>query len=227
MSDISYELVRSRRKTIAIYIREDGSVEVRAPLRASAAAIDSFVCEKSDWIRRHSMQRAARDEEKRNFRLSYGDKLLYRGAEYPIAADSGRNAFFDGNAFVIPESAPEDRFTDILIDVYKILAKYHITGRVNYYAQLMGCTPAAVKISSANTRWGSCSGKDSINFSWKLIMADDRLIDYVVVHELAHTREHNHSSRFWQIVADVMPDHEQRRAELKVLSDRLSREKWD
>ena len=90
-----------------------------------------------------------------------------------------------------------------------------------------GCEVTAVKINSAKGRWGSCSGKNSLNFSWRTVLASDDAIDYVVVHELAHTIEHNHSSRFWNIVEKTLPDYRRRESEFKALSDRLARENWE
>jgi len=99
--------------------------------------------------------------------------------------------------------------------------------RVAHYKEIMGVSPAAVKINGAKTRWGSCSAKKSLNFSWRLIMADDAAIDYVVVHELAHMFEMNHSERFWAIVAGVLPDYKERRKRLKELQRRLNAENWE
>jgi hypothetical protein len=91
----------------------------------------------------------------------------------------------------------------------------------------MSVTPIAVKINSAKTRWGSCSNKKSLNFSWRLIMADDDVIDYVVVHELAHLREMNHSPRFWAVVEAVLPDYRERKLKLRALQAKLNREDWE
>ena len=94
-------------------------------------------------------------------------------------------------------------------------AKEIIPARVAYYSRIMNVTPTAVKIGGAKTRWGSCSGKNSLNFSWRLMLTNDDAIDYVVVHELAHILEHNHSKRFWAVVENVMPDYRERRKGLK------------
>ena len=77
---------------------------------------------------------------------------------------------------------------------------------------MMGVTPAGVKITSARTRFGSCSGKNSLCFSWRLMLYPPQAIDYVVVHEMAHIRHHNHSKDFWAFVASVMPDYRERQA---------------
>lgn len=87
-----------------------------------------------------------------------------------------------------------------------------IPQRVAYYAPLMGVTPTGVKITSARTRFGSCSGKNSLCFSWRVMLYPPEAVDYVVVHELAHIRHHNHSGDFWAFVASVMPDYRHRRS---------------
>ena len=90
-----------------------------------------------------------------------------------------------------------------------------IPQRVAHYAPLMGVTPVGVKITSARTRFGSCSGKNSLCFSWRVMLYPPAAIDYVVVHELAHIRHHNHSKDFWAFVASVMPDYRERQSLLK------------
>lgn len=90
-------------------------------------------------------------------------------------------------------------------------ARLRLAPLVEKYAAVMGVRPARVKITSAKTRWGSCSSKGVICFSWRLMQKPDAFIEYVVVHELAHLRELNHSARFWAIVGSVLPDYQQRR----------------
>ena len=91
-----------------------------------------------------------------------------------------------------------------------------IPQRVAYYAPLMGVTPTGIKITSARTRFGSCSGKNSLCFSWRLMLYPPAAVDYVVVHELAHIRHHNHSREFWNFVESVMPDYPARQSLLKM-----------
>lgn len=94
-------------------------------------------------------------------------------------------------------------------------AKEYLPQRVAYYAPLMGVAPTAVKITSARTRYGSCSGKNSINFSLFLMEKSPRAIDYVVVHELAHIKQHNHSPAFYKEIEKILPDYKERIKELK------------
>ena len=94
-------------------------------------------------------------------------------------------------------------------------AREYLPMRVDYWSGIMGLTPTVLKITSARTRFGSCSGKNSLCFSWRLMQYPREAIDYVVVHELAHIRHHDHSAAFYRFIASVMPDHEARRALLR------------
>lgn len=108
-----------------------------------------------------------------------------------------------------------------------MLAKRDLTNIVFDFAKQMNVMPSAIKINGAKTRWGSCSSKKSLNFSSRLVMAKDDVVDYVVIHELAHITEMNHSSRFWAIVEGILPDYKERQARLKALQKKLSLEDWD
>lgn len=90
-----------------------------------------------------------------------------------------------------------------------------IPQRVAYYAPLMGVIPAGVRITAARTRFGSCSGKNRLCFSWRVMLYPPEAVDYVVVHELAHIRHHNHSKDFWAFVASVLPDYRDRQSLLR------------
>ena len=94
-------------------------------------------------------------------------------------------------------------------------AKTILPPKIEHYASLMGVHPTRVTITGARTRFGSCSGKNTISFSWRLMQYPEEAIDYVVVHELAHIRHHDHSAAFYRFIASVMPDHEARRALLR------------
>jgi len=223
-----YNLIRSKRKTIALHIK-DGALEVRAPMKASKKDIDKVVADKEKWITDKLKIVAERMERRKNFALKYGETALYLGREYPITARSGNRVGFDEEAceFYIPPNLSSQRIKAAMVQIYKMLAKCDLTNKVVGYAKQMNVTPIAVKINSANTRWGSCSNRKSLNFSWRLIMADEATVDYVVVHELAHITEMNHSARFWAIVESVLPDYKERQMRLKDLNRRLGDENWE
>ncbi len=218
---VDYKLVRTNRKTLAIHISSDAQVVVRAPLRLSIKVINNFVVEKQGWILKKLDMVTKTIQHKQNLnQIKQGDSLLYLGKEYPVVYGIGKNASFDGNQFVIPKDDDEKTKTNV-VNLYKKLAKTIIMERVYIYHEKMDVKPSIVKISSAKKRWGSCSGKDNLNFSYLLIMADLNEVDYVVVHELAHIKQHNHSPAFWALVFDVMPDYEQREKNLRELQQKI------
>jgi len=92
-----------------------------------------------------------------------------------------------------------------------------IPDKVKYYSEIIGVKPVSIKIGNARSYWGCCSGSNRIIFSWRLMQASDDIIDYVVVHELTHIKEHNHSGKFWKEVEKVLPDYKNRIEELKKL----------
>ncbi len=101
-------------------------------------------------------------------------------------------------------------YTDDEIKLLRAKAKEVIPKKVEYYSAIMGVKPTAVKINSAKKRYGSCSGENSLNFSLYLMNKDERFVDYVVVHELAHIRHHNHSKDFYRFIEGFMPDYKER-----------------
>ena len=223
---MEYTLTRSKRRTVALYIR-DGVLEVRAPLKMPKAMIDEFVASKEKWAADKLVASARRLEQRESFTLAYGDCVLYRGRPYPITAREGRRAGFDSEGFYLPPDLPPGQIKAACVKIYRMLAKRDLTERALRFAGQMSVAPATVKINGAKTRWGSCSGRKSLNFSWRLIMAADDVIDYVVVHELAHLTEMNHSARFWAIVEGVLPGYRKQRAKLKELQHRLDGEDWE
>lgn len=221
---INYTLTRSKRKTVALYVR-DGFVEVRAPLKIPKSEIDKFVASKENCLNKVLAQSEEYASRRGKFSLTYGDTVTYRGEKYAIA-ESVNNRVGVGDCFYVRSALTQEQIKADCVEIYKILAKCDLTEKVKIYAKRMNASPIAVKVNSANTRWGSCSARKSLNFSWKLIMADDDVIDYVVVHELAHLTEMNHSARFWEIVESVLPDYRERKARLRELQRRLNNEYW-
>ena len=172
---MTYDVIRSSRKTVSLEIRKDGSVLVRAPQRMSKREIEQFVSEHEDWIRKHqAMVKARRDE----------------AADVPRLTTEEIHALADRAMQVIPE-------------------------KVRHYAPLVGVTWGRITIRNQKTRWGSCSAKGNLNFNCLLMLMPDEIVDYVVVHELAHRKEMNHSPAFWAIVEGVLPDYARRRQWLK------------
>lgn len=223
---IPYTLIRSRRKTAAIYIQKDASVEVRAPLNADKKQIDDFVLSKQEWIQKHLVRQKEVLLKRQTFSLCYGDYISIKGKKYPIVAREGNHAGLDEAGLFMPPNLPPDEIKEIISRVLRLTAKNILTEKTATYAKCMDLVPDSVKVNGAKKRWGSCSGKNKINYSWRLVLAEDDVIDYVVVHELAHIQEHNHSPRFWDVVENTLPDYKVRRKKLRQLQARLEVEGW-
>lgn len=129
---------------------------------------------------------------------------------------------YTGGKFHLPEGVALEELLPYLRRLYSTIAKGTLIARTRLTADRMGIEIADVKVNSAKTRWGSCSAQKVINLSWKLIAADISLIDYVIVHELCHTRQMNHSEAFWENVRMVIPDYKERREALKDVQKVLS-----
>jgi len=127
----------------------------------------------------------------------------------------------------MPPGLTPEQIRKTCVQTYRKLARTDLTQKTLALAKDMGVMPSAIKINSARTRWGSCSKNKNINYSWRLIMADDYVIDYIIVHELAHLTEMNHSTRFWEIVERFMPDYQARKLRLKEFDKKLQGEDWN
>ncbi|MDR2589821.1 MAG: M48 family metallopeptidase [Oscillospiraceae bacterium] len=224
---IDYTLIRAKRITVALYVR-DGEVIIRAPLRMTKSRIDAFVLSKEKWVLDELEKSKKRVEQLANFELNYNDEILYRGKNYKITACANNQNSVDDYAqmFFIPSDLSPEKIKSKVVKIYKKLAKQHLTERLEHFQSLMGVAVTTIRISSAKKRWGSMSSKKGVSFSWLLIMANDDLIDYVIVHELAHIVEMNHSAQFWEIVKNILPDYKLRQAKLKELNHRTSTENW-
>lgn len=204
------EIVRSKRKTLALIVKPDGSVIIRAPLRATQKLIREFVASNIKWI-----------EKKRAEALAFlppapkqyipGEMFMYLGNVYPLEIVKGQRKplFLDGSFKLAASKQGNAKL--IFEHWYRAQAKQILTERVKLYASQHDLQYKKIGITSARTRWGSCSANGSLNFSWRLILAPLAVVDYVVVHELAHTVHHNHSKRFWKKVETIMPGYKERR----------------
>lgn len=172
---MEYKVIRSKRKTIALEVKPDGRIYVRAPKRMKDPDIAKFIASRTEWLTR----------------------ALAKAAESRAAAESA------------------GRLSAAEIDALKREAKRTIPARAAHYADLLGVTYGRVTIRMQKSKWGSCSAKGDLNFNCLLMLAPPKVLDSVVVHELCHRKEMNHSSRFYAAVLSVMPDYRARDAWLK------------
>lgn len=199
-------------------IHGDLTVAVRAPMRMPKAQIDRFVEQHESWIAKHLAQMRKNAEARKAFTCSDGESFPYRGGELTISLHEGRAVRRMGEWLLLPREADRPA---ALAEFLREEARRLTAERIAHFAPLLGVTPAGVKITSAKTRWGSCSGRNSLCFTYRVACLPDELLDYIVVHELSHIREHNHSARFWAVVASVLPDYARRRAALREFQKKI------
>ena len=208
-----HRLVRSKRKTLALIVETDGTLTVRAPLRMKEADIQRFLTEKQDWIKRKQSQVSKVALPSRQY--MDGETFLYLGKEIPLRIVPDRKpALVMDTVFKLTKSA-QPQAESVFIAWYKAQARSILPERVSHFSRNYSFAPAKLRISSARTRWGSCSAKGTLSFTWRLMMAPLDVIDYVVVHELCHLKELNHSRAFWMQVESILPDYKARRTWLK------------
>ena len=216
MAEIKIDkIIRSKRRTIALEVTRDASLIVRAPYRTSFDFIEKVVFKKRFWIK--EKQEIVRDRCKKVIPKEFvsGEVFLYLGNMYKLEfIDDLDMPIVFNNGFKIARKN-YDIAKEILIAWYKAQAYQKISERVNWHSSSSGLRYNKIRISDAQKRWGSCSAKGNLNFSWRLIMAPLRVIDYVVVHELAHLEEKNHSKAFWNKVKIMLLDYEQYKDWLK------------
>jgi predicted metal-dependent hydrolase len=226
---VDFELRRSPRRSIGFMIDDDG-LRVTAPKRATLTDIDNAIRAKQRWILSKLIERS----EKRALRLQKpplrwvdGAQLPYMGGEITLRLEDAvrSHCVFEAETAVLrigmvpglSEWQLKERVRLWLQDE----ARRVFTERLGHYALRLGVSYRAMTLSSAGTRWGSCTVAGNIRLNWRLIHYPLTLIDYVVAHELAHLREMNHSPRFWATVGTVYPDYEGAKAALRQRSQEM------
>jgi predicted metal-dependent hydrolase len=209
------EIIYSRRKTIALIVQPNGKVIVRAPLHTSQRIITEFVKTKYDWLEDTLARVKKKQTSNPTLRYEEGGLFWYLGKQYPLSLVSTQTKIFSFRQGFFLKKDHFPQVKSIFKKWYKQEARSILCERTQYYAQNFGFAFKKIKITSAKTRWGSYSTRGSINFTWRLVMAPLEIIDYVIIHELVHTKILNHSQKFWNQVEQYLPDYRKRRLWLK------------
>jgi hypothetical protein len=208
------QIIRSKRKTLALIVKPDGSVVVRVPLRAPEKSIREFIETHAEWAQKKQAEALAALPPAPKQYVS-GEMFTFLGNAYPLEIVKGqKRSLLLEDSFKLAEAA-QSHAALAFERWYRAQARQILTERVLLFAGRYGFRYKKIGITSARTRWGSCSANGSLNFSWRLILAPMEAVDYVVVHELVHTVFHNHSRQFWKRVETIMPDYKERRKWLR------------
>ncbi|MFH1446792.1 MAG: SprT family zinc-dependent metalloprotease [Chloroflexota bacterium] len=211
------QIIRSKRKTISIEIRPHGHLLVRAPQYASDVQIFAALEQRADWIQKthRKLQKTYRAQSPKRFRE--GEKFWYLGQQYPLSiSDKTAPAlsFHEDKGLILSRHRLSDAKA-LFIALYRKRTRQLVTELTKRYSARYGFQVNKLRITSAKTRWGSCSTKNNLNFTYRLCMAPLSAVEYIVVHELVHTKVKNHSRVFWNAVNDIYPAYKAERAWLK------------
>jgi len=222
--EITYTVIRSpKRNTTSIIIRDDNQVEVRAPKRIPTVQIEAFVQQKSAWIRKKlHFNRAVRTPfQAKSFQQ--GEAFQFRGKAYTLELQQGRRhvqiyagGLIPNKLIVTHPAATADTTRKQITAWYRQQAEAHFTDRCSSIATRIGKSPCSVGVKAYKSRWGTCFHDGRIYFNWRLIMAPDDIIDYVVTHELCHLIHPNHSTAYWSLVRAHKPYYQQAAQWLKI-----------
>lgn len=203
---LDYDIVYSDRRTIRITVERDRRVVVRAPHRASPDAVRALVERKRFWIwdKLRSPRKYPEPPPRKEFVA--GETFFWLGQTFPLELVAGRSEglHFTGRRFELALSA-QPRAHDLFVAWYVAAAKAHLLGRIGSLAQSMGISFQRIAVRRMRYRWASCSPQGTISFNWRIVQAPLIVVDYLVVHELAHVREPHHSAEFWNVVAVHAP----------------------
>lgn len=221
INELSIQVKRTKRRSLGISVNK-GEVIAHAPLKLSEQKIRDFVEQKLAWIKKIvEKQRLRSNYQNKNYEA--GEMFLFLGNEYildfqqPLAGNVqikentlqvylGKNAAMAGNKVWIHRQ---------LKQWYVQQAVEYLADKTEFFAEKLGLRYQSIKVRYYKSKWGSCSTRGDIHYNYLIILAPPMIVDYIVVHELAHLKQHNHSPKFWQLVATILPHYQQCRKWLK------------
>lgn len=205
------EVIKTERKRSATIGVEGERVTLHVPVTLSDQRIRNLVTKRTPWIKTKLFAESQRLAVKPKEYVS-GETFAYLGKHYRLKVQNGSIPSVKmKNGYLVTtiehaESDEEEKIQSLLEGWYLSHAEQRLKEKAERFAKVIGVAPLSISVTSYKSRWGSCSSKGDISFNWKIIHAPHRIIDYVVVHELCHLLEHNHSPKFWKHVERYVPD---------------------
>ena len=214
---LNYRVLKSQRRSFALQIEPGGGLIIRAPAHCSQSDIQRLLDKHENWIKTHV--HAAKEHPPAQF--IEGEQYFYLGQQYPLVfGDSGSHSIKFDQAFIVAE---ELRFKaeSIILQWFQREAGKYLGHRCQELATQFNFSFTRLRLNNAKTNWGSCSIRGSINLNWRLLHCPPEVIDYIIIHELSHLREMNHSPRFWALVKKLSPDYQRHKNWLRQNSNKI------
>lgn len=225
---VDYDLIWSeKRRTVAVSIAVDNNVRVFAPSGFNIVELEKFLCLKENWI----LKKMSETEKIRSkipvHEYKNGESFLYMNSPVILNIKKKKNIGNTGFCSLkdniltvsVADSIPVDKKKSVIQDIikswYRTQAQKYLTERVQWLSWNTGIRYSSISLSSARRTWGSCDSNDNLRFNWRIIMASEDLIDYIIIHELCHIRVKDHSKNYWSLVEKYIPDYKEKRALLK------------
>lgn len=205
------EVVRTDRRRTASIQLEDGLVRVRAPNSLPDSRIRELVNKRSLWIKARLREQAETPAPKPKEYVS-GEACPYLGRNYRLKVLRGRRRSirmqggYLAATILETDADPKRPVRTLLEGWYRAQAEVRLREKTERLSKVVGVNPTSISVRSYKSRWGSCSSRGDVSYNWKIILAPHRIVDYVVVHELCHLLEHNHSPQYWKLVRRYIPD---------------------
>jgi len=218
-NDLSIQVVRSRRrkKTSSIII-SNGIVKIVVPDQISDFTIKELINKRISWIRK-KLQDESNIKPVIAKEYVDGESFTYLGNNYQLKSLVGNVSFVNVSSDYINVSLPKkskENIKSLLEYWYKEKAIEILTEKTNRYAKIIGVSPSAIYVGDYKSKWGSCSIERKISYNWKIIIAPRKILEYVVIHELCHILEHNHSKEYWRHVNTYCKDFKESRKWLRM-----------
>jgi predicted metal-dependent hydrolase len=217
---IPYTLKRSAQaRYVRFEIKQSSGLVVVIPKSYNQRRLSELLRKKSSWITRQMARYQDDGPDVPSKKLEIGDTVLFLGRELTLAADGPGDRYRqirrEQDTLIIPRVFQDARMMEALREWFRSEATAIIQRKADEFSNRSGLHFKKLSIREQRTRWGSCSRKGTLSFNWKLIMAPESVLDYVVIHEVAHLKEMNHSGKFWKLVASYCPDWKVHREWLK------------
>lgn len=207
-------LIRTNRRSLSLSISKNGELVVRAPKKLSMQYIMTFIKEKEKWISEKKKELLCSALNNKQF-TNY-EYLLFCGKKYKRVVQKGiRKIELTENEFVVPQVNDFNKEIILIQNWYINASKDILKNRVEYFANLMQLNYSKIVIMNNKRRWGACTQTGVLKFNFRMIMLPHKDIDYVIIHELTHLLEFNHSANFYKIIESIMPDYKKQKEDLK------------
>lgn len=198
---IPTKIIKSNRRSIALIIENNGDFIVRVPITADENTVYKFINQKRDWIIKKRVEQL--EYAPQLIQIEDNAKISILGMDYFLKLYENNRVKVADNLIYIPKNNSKEK----VISYLKKVAKRVITKEVINISNKYNFNYASISINSAKTRWGSCSVSNKLHFTYKLMLCPMDIVDYIIIHELCHTKVKNHSNKFWSLVESYYPDY--------------------